>query len=202
MRLLRNGRRPQRSHFQALDDTVDAWLRRRPSIHFSTGSPRQPTTDCSGLGPGAHAARRRPRVGPPLGVCLGVESALTNGPIKLCFRARPENDAPRRAAPYGMRRPITSCSSGQRGIHGRDAAERLTIGAGVLRARGAGRGEPCLREDASCVRRAGAGPAAVGRGDRHEDATAACCRSSTRWDPRTRSSLMLSIEQQRRLKEP
>lgn len=44
---------------------------------------------------------------------MGLESALTNGPVKALFRrarpARSDGDAPdREPLPYGMRRPITS----------------------------------------------------------------------------------------------
>ena len=45
-----------------------------------------------------------------LGAALGVESALTNGPIKACFRrVRPTDDRPPEGPlPYGMHRPISS----------------------------------------------------------------------------------------------
>jgi len=45
-----------------------------------------------------------------LGAVLGVESALTNGPIKACFRrVRPPSDHPPEGPlPYGMHRPLTS----------------------------------------------------------------------------------------------
>ncbi len=41
---------------------------------------------------------------------MGIESALTNGPIKMMFRrVRPESDVePHEPLPYGMHRPITS----------------------------------------------------------------------------------------------
>jgi membrane-associated phospholipid phosphatase len=63
------------------------------------------------LGIGALTAAREgdPGVGLRLGAAMGVESALTNGPIKMCFgRVRPELDAPHEPLPYGMHRPITS----------------------------------------------------------------------------------------------
>ena len=40
---------------------------------------------------------------------LGVESAITNGPAKWCFRrVRPALEHAERELPYGMHRPITS----------------------------------------------------------------------------------------------
>jgi undecaprenyl-diphosphatase len=58
---------------------------------------------------------RAARAGDPgialrMGAALGVESMLTNGPIKACFRrVRPDDDHPPEGPlPYGMHRPITS----------------------------------------------------------------------------------------------
>ena len=43
------------------------------------------------------------------GVAMGLESALTNGPIKAQFRrVRPAPESPDGPLPYGMHRPITS----------------------------------------------------------------------------------------------
>jgi undecaprenyl-diphosphatase len=59
----------------------------------------------------ARAARRGdPGIALRLGAALGVESLLTNGPIKACFRrVRPDDDHPDdRPLPYGMHRPLTS----------------------------------------------------------------------------------------------
>ncbi len=60
-------------------------------------------------------ATRAAREGDPaialrLGAALGVESVLTNGPIKACFRrVRPTDDHPPDGPlPYGMHRPISS----------------------------------------------------------------------------------------------
>lgn len=40
---------------------------------------------------------------------MGLESALTNGPVKAAFRrTRPTPDTPEGRLPYGMHRPITS----------------------------------------------------------------------------------------------
>ena len=57
---------------------------------------------------------RATRAGDPaialrLGVIMGTDSALTNGPIKQCFRrVRPELEHLEEKLPYGMHRPITS----------------------------------------------------------------------------------------------
>src|SRR5881409_1857652 len=58
---------------------------------------------------GARAARRGdPALALRLGAALGVESLLTNGPIKACFRrVRPDDDHPDDGPlPYGMHRPL------------------------------------------------------------------------------------------------
>ena len=59
----------------------------------------------------SRAARRGdPAVALRMGAALGVESLLTNGPIKMMFRrVRPEGDHPPEGPlPYGMHRPLTS----------------------------------------------------------------------------------------------
>ena len=166
MPLLRNGRTAGVvARFQALDDSVDALVRSGPRTGARPGVLRA----LVGGRPRTPLARDRERCcaawqGDPgmalrLGASMGVESALTNGPIKLCFRrvrpgARP---APRRAAPLRDAPPdheLVPVRSRGVGVHRGDAAERLTAGAGLLRARGTGRLEPGLREDAPRVRRA------------------------------------------------
>jgi undecaprenyl-diphosphatase len=59
----------------------------------------------------ARAARRGdPTVALRMAAVLSIESALTNGAIKACFRrVRPEDDHPPEGPlPYGMHRPISS----------------------------------------------------------------------------------------------
>ena len=62
----------------------------------------------------AIGALRAARSGDPamavrLGVIMGTDSALTNGPIKQCFRrVRPQLEHLDEKLPYGMHRPITS----------------------------------------------------------------------------------------------
>jgi undecaprenyl-diphosphatase len=50
-----------------------------------------------------------PAIALRLGAVMGVDSGLTNGPIKQCFRrVRPELEVIEEKLPYGMHRPITS----------------------------------------------------------------------------------------------
>jgi undecaprenyl-diphosphatase len=51
-----------------------------------------------------------PAVALRLGASMGIESILTNGPIKMCFRrVRPAGDhSPEGPLPYGMHRPVSS----------------------------------------------------------------------------------------------
>jgi undecaprenyl-diphosphatase len=63
------------------------------------------------LGLGALRAARHgdPAIALRLGASIGVESALTNGPVKMCFRrVRPVLAEPDEPLPYGMHRPVTS----------------------------------------------------------------------------------------------
>ncbi len=62
------------------------------------------------VGAGRAARRGDPAIALRMGAALGVESLLTNGPIKAVFRrVRPEDDhADDAPLPYGMHRPLTS----------------------------------------------------------------------------------------------
>ncbi len=62
------------------------------------------------VGAGRAAREGEPLTALRLGAAMGIESILTNGPIKLCFRrVRPEGDQPPEGPlPYGMHRPISS----------------------------------------------------------------------------------------------
>jgi undecaprenyl-diphosphatase len=59
---------------------------------------------------GRASTRGEPRVVLRMAAALSVESALTNGPVKACFRrVRPADDHPPEGPlPYGMHRPISS----------------------------------------------------------------------------------------------
>jgi len=85
------------------------------------------------VGAGRAARRGDPGVALRMGVVLGVESALTNGPIKAMFRrVRPEDDAPSDdPLPYGMHRPITSSFPSGHAVSGFTAATLLAGGPGT-----------------------------------------------------------------------
>ena len=94
----------------AIDDWVDRV--RRPAldpIFFGLSSAADHGLLWLGIGALTSARAGDPAIGLRLGASMGVESALTNGPIKMCFRrVRPELDEPQEPLPYGMHRPVTS----------------------------------------------------------------------------------------------
>ena len=116
MTLLRNGQRARLvTRVEALDNAVDRWMDRL----------RGPALDplFYGLSSAADhgflwlsvASVRSAWCGDPgialrMGTNLGIESMITNGPVKLCFRrVRPQHDfEPHERLPYGMHRPISS----------------------------------------------------------------------------------------------
>ena len=73
--------------------------RARASTRCSTACRARPTTGCCGCSVGSGRAARRgdPAIALRMGAALGVESLLTNGPIKAMFRrVRPERRPPAR----------------------------------------------------------------------------------------------------------
>jgi undecaprenyl-diphosphatase len=116
MALLRNGRATRfASRVQALDVAVDAWVDRirgpvLDPIFYGLSSAADHGLLWIAIGSARAARRGDPAIAVRLGIDMGVESALTNGPIKLSFRrVRPQLDLqPHEPLPYGMRRPITS----------------------------------------------------------------------------------------------
>ena len=116
MPLLRNGRTAGVvTRLQALDDSVDAWFDRIRSpaldpVFYGLSSAADHGLLWLAIGSLRAAWQGDPEIALRLGVSMGVESALTNGPIKMCFRrVRPVHDAlPDEPLPYGMHRPITS----------------------------------------------------------------------------------------------
>jgi undecaprenyl-diphosphatase len=114
--MLLNGRRARAvTRVQALDDAVDAWFDsiRGPALDplfYGLSSAADHGLLWLAIGSIRAAARGEPVIALRLGICMGVESALTNGPIKMCFRrVRPDDDfAPHEPLPYGMHRPISS----------------------------------------------------------------------------------------------
>jgi undecaprenyl-diphosphatase len=102
----------QRVH--ELDLAIDAWVERVRSpildpIFYGLSSAADHGLIWLGIGSLGSARRGDPAYGLRLGAAMGVESAITNGPIKACFRrVRPVLAAPDEPLPFGMHRPITS----------------------------------------------------------------------------------------------
>jgi undecaprenyl-diphosphatase len=116
MPLFRNGRaKHAASRVQALDDAVDAWMDRirgpaLDPLFYGLSSAADHGLLWLALGSLRAARRGDPAIALRLGACMGIESALTNGPIKMMFRrVRPDSDVePNEPLPYGMHRPISS----------------------------------------------------------------------------------------------
>jgi len=114
--MLRNGRRARAvSRVQALDDAVDDWFDRirgpvLDPVFYGLSSAADHGLLWLSLGSIRAVERGEPAIALRLGISMGIESALTNGPIKMCFRrVRPDDDfAPHEPLPYGMHRPISS----------------------------------------------------------------------------------------------
>jgi undecaprenyl-diphosphatase len=114
--MLRSGRRARAvTRVQALDDAVDDWFDRirgpfLDPLFYGLSSAADHGLLWLSLGSIRAAVRGEPAIALRLGICMGIESALTNGPIKMCFRrVRPDDDfAPHEPLPYGMHRPISS----------------------------------------------------------------------------------------------
>jgi undecaprenyl-diphosphatase len=116
MPLFRNGRaRRAVTRVQALDDAVDEWMDRMRGpvldpIFYGLSSAADHGLLWLAIGSLRAARRAEPTIALRLGASMGVESALTNGPIKMSFRrVRPETEVePHEPLPYGMHRPISS----------------------------------------------------------------------------------------------
>jgi undecaprenyl-diphosphatase len=116
MPLFRNGRAKHAvTRVQALDDAVDAWMdqirgRRLDPLFYGLSSAADHGLLWLSIGSLRAARRADPAIALRLGASMGIESALTNGPIKMMFRrVRPDSDVePHEPLPYGMHRPISS----------------------------------------------------------------------------------------------
>ena len=99
---------------RAFDTAVDAWFDRvrgprADRLFFRLSSAADHGLVWVAIGALRAAATGEPATALRLGASMSVESMLTNGPIKLCFRrVRPEDTSPDVPLPYGMHRPITS----------------------------------------------------------------------------------------------
>jgi undecaprenyl-diphosphatase len=107
------GRVVERVH--ALDRRIDDWVDRvrGPALDpvlYGLSSAADHGLLWLTIGAAKAAREGDPIVALRLGAAMGIESVLTNGPIKLCFRrVRPVGDQPPEdPLPYGMHRPISS----------------------------------------------------------------------------------------------
>ncbi|HEX6313150.1 MAG TPA: phosphatase PAP2 family protein [Acidimicrobiia bacterium] len=105
--------RSWRAAVRALDDAVDAWVdrHRRPRLDplfYGLSSAADHSILWNALGALRAASTGDPNEALRLGAVMAVESALTNGPIKACFRRIRPVEVPPGPLPYGMHRPRTS----------------------------------------------------------------------------------------------
>ncbi len=103
------------SRVHAADLRIDAWVERirgprLDPVFYGLSSAADHGLLWLLVGSGRAGRRGDPAIALRMGAALGVESLLTNGPIKMMFRrVRPEDDHPPEGPlPYGMHRPITS----------------------------------------------------------------------------------------------
>ncbi len=103
------------SRVHAADLRIDAWVEkirgpRLDPVFYGLSSAADHGLLWLLVGSGRAARRGDPAIALRMGAALGVESLLTNGPIKAMFRrVRPEDDHPPEGPlPYGMHRPLTS----------------------------------------------------------------------------------------------
>ena len=115
--MLRNGagRRTLVERVRAFDDVVDRAVERvrgprLDPVFYGLSSAADHGLLWLTIASGVAARRGDPAVALRMGTSMGIESALTNGPIKACFRrVRPEHDLPDAGPlPYGMHRPLSS----------------------------------------------------------------------------------------------
>ena len=104
-----------RSRVHALDLRIDAWVERvrgpaLDPVFYGLSSAADHGLLWLLVGATRAARRGEPADALRMGAALGVESLLTNGPIKAVFRrVRPESEHPPEGPlPYGMHRPRTS----------------------------------------------------------------------------------------------
>ncbi|HEU5306998.1 MAG TPA: phosphatase PAP2 family protein [Acidimicrobiia bacterium] len=103
------------SRVHALDLRIDAWVERIRGPRLDPVLYRLSSAADHGLlwllvGASRAARRGDPGIALRMGAALGVESLVTNGPVKAMFRrVRPESDHPPEGPlPYGLHRPVTS----------------------------------------------------------------------------------------------
>jgi membrane-associated phospholipid phosphatase len=128
---------PRRNTFtarlRAFDDLVDRWVerhrgRRLDPLFYGLSSAADHGLLWLGLGALRAMRRRDPAAGLRFGAALGVESALTNGPIKFAFRRIRPTSVPSGPLPYGMHRPRTSAFPSGHATSAFTAATLLSAG--------------------------------------------------------------------------
>ena len=96
------------------DEAVDKWVEgvrspRLDPIFYGLSSAADHGLLWLSIGAVRAAWAGDPAIALRLGAIMGTDSALTNGPIKQCFRrVRPPLEDLEEKLPYGMHRPITS----------------------------------------------------------------------------------------------
>lgn len=118
---------------RAFDDVVDRWVERHRGPRLDLlfyGLSSAADHGLLWLAVGALRAARTgdPEIGLRFGATLGVESALTNGPIKFAFRRIRPASAPSGPLPYGMHRPRTSAFPSGHATSAFTAATLLSAG--------------------------------------------------------------------------
>jgi membrane-associated phospholipid phosphatase len=98
---------------RAFDDAVDGWVDRHRGptldpLFYGLSSAADHGLLWTALGALRAVRHRDPAISLRFGAALAVESALTNGPIKLAFRRIRPVRLPPGPLPYGMHRPRTS----------------------------------------------------------------------------------------------
>jgi undecaprenyl-diphosphatase len=97
-----------------VDEAVDAWVERvrgpaLDPVFFGLSTAADHALLWLLLGALRAARAGDPGVAARFAAIMSIESALTNGPVKQCFRRmRPVLDEIEEDLPYGMHRPITS----------------------------------------------------------------------------------------------
>jgi membrane-associated phospholipid phosphatase len=118
MAMLRSGRargREVASRLRAFDLEVERWFERirgpmLDPVFYGASSAADHGLLWMAAGASRAALAGDPAIALRLAIAMGIESAVTNGPIKACFRrVRPVDDRPPDGPlPYGMHRPISS----------------------------------------------------------------------------------------------
>jgi len=102
-----------RAAMRVLDESVDAWVDRHRGprldpVFYGLSSAADHSILWHVLGALRAARSGDPTAGARFGAVMAVESALTNGPVKACFRRIRPVEVPAGPLPYGMHRPRTS----------------------------------------------------------------------------------------------